>query len=1192
MNKLIYSYPDENDMDAREVQEMMYKRLEFSELETDAEPKRITPGEYFPYQELGRRYMFPYDRMLCIMEPGTGKTCYNIAIAEKVRMIHNWVDTTITIRSNIKRCYVLTSSDLLVSEFNYQFICRCTDGRYMSDKIRSAQKSTGRSLQVNKIVKEFYDVMSYFDFNRMIKGLSDAQIIERFSDCMFFLDEVHTFRNSDTRSQRDTSIAYTNIHNLLHVSQRIKVVLNTATPMMDNMNEIIPLINMIVSLDEQLDESEGVENLSFEQLASLMKGRVVFVRARPFKLNIIENGIGLRVPTEQIVGQDTSLADEVEVKVVPVLLSEFQSEAYYENFGSRQYTDNSYLNTIQKAFFYSDDEELNRVRDGAGQSSMVVNEGFREVLDQLEDFSAKAHQLLDMINSETGIHFVYWNYLEGGLNILAALLLTEGLERFSGMVSPYEREVGRGSRSTTSVMSEYCVSTNEDGENQFTEFSSAFPRRMRFAILSGTNKPVHSRLIKEVMVHPDNIDGDYIKVLIASPVAKLGINLSNVKQIHILGPMWNLGNMIQAEYRSIRSESHTDLYNRLMRRKREKMISGEPLTEEEENEVVNIYINRYCAIPRYLDESYLNQLGYSYNDPTDELFDYMMTNMTNTDIIPHLNRSIPQLHQGVDIQHYPLSIDVYMYRRSVEKEIGIRELLRSMKRLAIDCNNNMARNRVVDGIEGSLVCDYQECDYTCLYDPTIEDPSGELKGSEQQSYGALYMHDILDKCRTIIERMLTTHGSISWSNLLSLVSERDGKLIIDHQVLQRLVGEYDQSHRIDTAGMPMYTLANQHGIWLSNYLSSHIDGDVVPNTQQYLEKMPLSLVISQLEQDQVLYTDQDIQDILDDVTSMTLARKLSILEKGILDQDERILELFSHYIFITPKRILRTYREGNRLVNESRVVPGEYEYIHMYPSETKSSYIVSTLFKNVPHPASKSRIYDTERRRWRNMNARDYDTYLESMERELAERISDIDSRDVLAYTNLIDYRLRLINYKQHAETMIEQGRNPDDIRGPFGPRGRLCFNWDIDLLAESLYDVDSLSFMRNIIGYIQSNPDIEDYVQNNLAAYIRDNQDLQPLVPLFTSIINAGQEFDWTMLPDRDLPGLDDPYDTLYELLRLQYYSLDNREHVRMKTIDWTVPQLAFVNLVLLTFASSAIICAQLDVEGIFDRAGLLYRM
>ena len=580
MNKLIYSYPDEHDMDARQVQEMIYKRLEFSELETDAEPKRITPGEYFPYQELGRRYMFPYDRMLCIMEPGTGKTCYNIAIAEKVRMIHNWVDTTIDIRSNIKRCYVLTSSDLLVSEFNYQFICRCTDGRYMSDRIRSAQKSTGRSLQVNKIVKEFYDVMSYFEFNRMIKDLTDAQIIERFSDCMFFLDEVHTFRNSDTRSQRDTSIAYTNIHNLVHVAQRIKVVLNTATPMMDNVNEIIPLINLIVPLEEQLDEDQGVESVTFDELAELMKGRVVFVRARPFKLNIIENGVGLRVPTEPIVGTETNLSDEVEVKVVPVLLSEFQTAAYYENYGDRQYTDNSYLNTIQKAFFYSDDRELNRVRDGAGQSSMVVNEGFRQVLDQLEDFSAKAQHLLNMIHSETGIHFVYWNYLEGGLNILAALLLTDGLERFSGMISPYEREVGRGSRTTTSVMSEYCVSTNEEGESQFTEFSAAFPKRMRFAILSGTNKPVHSRLIKEVMVHPDNIDGEYVKVLIASPVAKLGINLSNVKQIHILGPMWNLGNMIQAEYRSIRSESHTDLYNRLMRRKREKMISGEPLTEE------------------------------------------------------------------------------------------------------------------------------------------------------------------------------------------------------------------------------------------------------------------------------------------------------------------------------------------------------------------------------------------------------------------------------------------------------------------------------------------------------------------------------------------------------------------------------------------------------------------------------------
>lgn len=1209
MNKLLYSYPDEQDMTARDIQEMIYRRLEFSELETDAEPKRITPGEYFPYQELGRRYMFPYDRMLCIMEPGTGKTCYNIGIAEKIRMIHDWVDTTMDTRNNIKRCYVLTSSDLLVSEFNYQFICRCTDGRYMSEKIRSARKSTGRSLQVNKIVKEFYDVMSYFDFNNIIKDLKDEQIIEKFSDCMFFFDEVHTFRNSDTKSQRETSIAYANIHNLVHISERIKVVLNTATPMIDNVNEVIPLINLIVKMDEQLDEEEGVEGLSIEELSQLLKGKVVFVRARPFKLNVIENGIDIRVSTEQAEDQHRltiegpQLEDEVSIRVVPVLLSEFQSEMYYEDYGTRRYTENSYLNTSQKAFFASDDPILNRVRDGPGQASMTVNEGFRQVLDEIEEFSGKIDMLLDSFYNDPGLHFVYWSYLEGGLNILAAILLTDGMERFSGMSSPYEREVTAGSRTKTSYMSEYCVSTNEDGESQFTRFSARFDKRPRFAILSGTNKAVHSRMIKEVVVHPDNLDGEYIKVLIASPVAKLGINLSNVSHVHILGPMWNLGNMIQAEYRSIRSESHTDLYNRLMRRKREKILNGEPLTPEEESEMVNIHINRYCAIPRYLDEEYLNSIGLSYEDPTDELYSYMLNNMTNQDLLPYLNRDIPQL-RGPDIIQYPLSIDIYMYRRSVTKEIGIREMIRTMKRIAIDCNNNKSRNVVVDGQPGSLVCDYQACDYDCLYDPAIEDPDGILKGSEQQSYSALYMHDIMDRCRKVIDEEIEKVGSISWSDMLSLIDDdRTLELIVRHQIPQRLIGEYDQKYFTDRQGMPMYTMVNRRGIWLSNYLSSRIIGDVVPNPKQYFEKISLGMVIEQIAGRLTEYTDEDIQDIIDNDPTMTLTKKVSILESGILNDDQRIMDPFRHYIFVIPKRILRTYREGNRIVNETRIVPDEFEYIHIYPSDTKSPYLISSLYRSIPEPPTRARIYDTERGRWRNMNERDYVIYKENLDEALKEKIEPFESQDVIAYTDLIDYRLRLINHKQHVASLPEDNQYLVDFEmpdgtikrryiGPQGPRGRLCHNWDIDLMAESLYDVDRIASMLTLISKIAENPNIDTRVFNVLNSYIDDDQSLEPLHALYDRVLNAGQEFSFDDLPVEDLPGFDDPYDVLFNLLGRQYYDREGRPHARMNTVEWDVPKMLFVNLILLAYPSSEDICRTWNLEEIFDRQGALYRM
>ena len=1179
MNELLYSYPDIDEMSAKEIQEMMYKKLEFSELETGTTTRRIRPGEYFPYQTLGQRYMFPYDRMLCIMEPGTGKTCFNIGIAEKVRMIQQWVDVTIQHRSNIKRCYVLTDSNLLVAEFNYQFICRCTDGRYMSEGIRSAGKSTGRTLQINSIVGEFYEPSTYYEFNSQVEKMTDEEIINRFSDCMFFLDEVHTFRNSDTGNKTTTDKMYSMIHHIVHTAKRIKLTLNTATPMVDNVSEIIPLINLIVPMDQQLDESHGIDDMNDDQYAELLKGKIMFVRSQPFRLNIIENGIDILVPKD-----DGSNITEVSTKVIPVLMSDNQTKLYYVDYGTRRYTDNSYLDTIYKSSFRSGDPNLDKVSDSRGQHNMQINEGFKDVLDNIYEYSAKYEYLLNYIETHDGTHYIYWNYLEGGLNIIAALLLSAGYERFTGIESPFKREVTTRRKPGISIMSEYCVSTNEEGENKFTSFSEdIFPKKPRFAILSGSNKDGHSKLIKETMIHPDNLDGDYIKILIVSPVGKLGINLNNISHVHTIGAHWNKGNEIQAEGRAIRSESHVDLYNRLVKEREYNLKHGIPLTPQQESLMVDIHINRYCAIPRYLDESYLRTQGLSYDDQSDELFEFLLDNISNPEIISFLRKDIPQL-STTDITRYPLSIDEYMYRLGVEKEINIRKMLRIMKRIAVDCNNNLERNVVKDGIDGSLECDYEICGYTCLYDPSIEDPNGELKGSIQDSYAALYLDKLIEKCREIINRSIFLKGYITWSDITSELNPNEGDIALRHKVYMRLTQEYDRVYTIDRNGKPAYYMVNQHGIWTIDYLSSKVNGTVLTDGRHgFLEKIPLARVLESFSSDTHEYTDKDLQDIINNAPDMTLINKLNILEKGILDNDPRVLEIFKHYIFNLPKKVLRSYRVGNVIEYESHDVPGERALIHIFPSDTKSSYIVSSLFMTISKPASKSRIYDVERKRWRNMNERDYKAYVDDMQKELDRRISDIDSNDIFAYTNIIDYRLRLINHKQHREA--RRGMK-EDVRAR--SRGLLCLNWPIDLMAETLYDVDADEFMKNLLAQFKVHMNVSQTYRKQIDNYVSTNPELRPIRRYYNDITSKPDEFSWDGVIRYNLVT----EELMMSLARIQYDAIEGRVNERFNDIYWDMKKLIFINLLMLSFVNSSGVCRCMNIQEIFERNNLLYRM
>jgi superfamily II DNA or RNA helicase len=57
----------------------------------------------------------------------------------------------------------------------------------------------------------------------------------------------------------------------------------------------------------------------------------------------------------------------------------------------------------------------------------------------------------------------------------------------------------------------------------------------------------------------DNIDGKLIKMILISPAGSEGINLRNVRQVHILEPYWNEVRIQQVIGRALRMCSHSDL---------------------------------------------------------------------------------------------------------------------------------------------------------------------------------------------------------------------------------------------------------------------------------------------------------------------------------------------------------------------------------------------------------------------------------------------------------------------------------------------------------------------------------------------------------------------------------------------------------------------------------------------------------
>ena len=78
-----------------------------------------------------------------------------------------------------------------------------------------------------------------------LSKMSLEEIKQEYSDSMFFLDEAHRMRNYGDSDKEDVNI-YTNMWKLLHVTERTKIVIGTATPLVNSVNDFVPLMNLLL----------------------------------------------------------------------------------------------------------------------------------------------------------------------------------------------------------------------------------------------------------------------------------------------------------------------------------------------------------------------------------------------------------------------------------------------------------------------------------------------------------------------------------------------------------------------------------------------------------------------------------------------------------------------------------------------------------------------------------------------------------------------------------------------------------------------------------------------------------------------------------------------------------------------------------------------------------------------------------
>ncbi len=84
-------------------------------------------------------------------------------------------------------------------------------------------------------------------------------------------------------------------------------------------------------------------------------------------------------------------------------------------------------------------------------------------------------------------------------------------------------------------------------------------RKYRFAIISGDVEVEDRTALQDLFNSAQNMHGGVIDLLLLSSTGAEGLDLKNVRHIHIMEPYWNYGRIAQIKARGIRNDSHKAL---------------------------------------------------------------------------------------------------------------------------------------------------------------------------------------------------------------------------------------------------------------------------------------------------------------------------------------------------------------------------------------------------------------------------------------------------------------------------------------------------------------------------------------------------------------------------------------------------------------------------------------------------------
>lgn len=1106
---------------------LIAKKQEFAEMKPGVSEPPPARGRAFKHQKFAVRYLTWYDRLLLCHEPGTGKSCI---ITHSAELFKNEFLKAPDDPTKIRGAIILVRGPILADSIKNEIVCRCTDRVYETELVMRATEQRVMKTNITNALKTWYEIMTYGDFASVIDRFEREEDLEDYmSNKVVYVDEAHNvpnlqdirapaepiltieaarkatadeiarvsqrFQRARARGNRPKPIpvrirgesVYQTIFRAFHKGKRNKLVLATATPMINSPVDMVPLMNLILPLDFQMptvsvNDQEAFSNQPLSWFEPYFRGRVSYIRA-------LETGAVDQPQGEQVEGRYTW--------IYPCPMSAFQYQAYLRQPDLRQ-------GDSQESFFFRQRQASNFVFPDGTYGTDAFNRYVEKVGDQyrfrqtpegrqcealirqregLELLSQKYADIVEIcresfpdtqvvLDDEKGIIFVYFpDFVHGsGALMLGLCLQAHGYEEFRETQNIYvgSQELGIGPSFGP------CATTAESGIERQTR--DGFRKRPRYAILSSGTPAARRPTIFNTLHSYENRYGQYLQVLIGSETAREGINIFNAVKMIMAASSWNESSNFQARERVFRSTSHEIR----IREKRARLAQqGQPT--DNVTMVVQTFnmASVYQYDPNRLEETLRMVPG---------LLEEMQRN--------------PMLAQQLQTDNSD-TVDPKLYLNSEQKDRLIRRVMRYLKQSSIDCFINYERNVRPTDVAGSPTCDYMECDYDCA--GIRRDMLMPLDRTTKVLY---YSEEEVQQAQMAIRRIFARFHSLKIDQLHQLIHQVDPALedIFIDMAVEKTIRE--NSRFVDASGQE-YRLLDRMGFF--SYLREGADGVLYlekdpfevrprpentaygsvligtqdPHNNSFLDYVVGLKVINEApDLQRLIETPTDDPGFLGILENLSMISKVNLLETAIYERlrsgqsrefYDAIISAFNYAVFSVPEPVDLLMRTSALLANKGKTrgrkpnpnsqpklkrlefgvdlpMPvydpnqtGERIYLHTLlnqESHARTSYSAITRYTNVEGEIRLLKM--SEGIGWRDVNDYEYAAYNDLIKKQIQEIRAYYEQFPIYGIMLPPRNELHLRDREREGPAAARDARSIYD--------GRVCHTWLKNELIDILY--------------------------------------------------------------------------------------------------------------------------------------------